>query len=107
MATILKYVRLTVAAPSIAIVFAFGAAVWPQAPTLSITLAGQSMIRSDVRVYRPSAVSTIASLLKGDVKFTNFEATVAEPGQPNAAAPTQGTGGGSSRRPKRSTHCRP
>ncbi len=52
MATILKYVRLTVAAPSIAIVFAIGAAVWPQSPALTITLTGQSMIRSDIRVTR-------------------------------------------------------
>ena len=31
--------------------------------------------------YTPSAVSTIAPLLKGDVVFTNFEATVVEKGQ--------------------------
>jgi poly-gamma-glutamate synthesis protein (capsule biosynthesis protein) len=34
------------------------------------------MIRSDIRVHTPSAVSTIAPLLKGDVVFTNFEATI-------------------------------
>ena len=43
---------------------------------LSITLAGQSMIRSDIRAHAPSAVPIIASLLKGDVVFTGFEATV-------------------------------
>ena len=32
MATILKYVRLTVAAAGFAIVFAIGAAVWPHHP---------------------------------------------------------------------------
>ena len=94
MATILKYVRLTVAAPSIAIVFAIGAAVWPQSPALTITLTGQSMIRSDIRVTAPSAVPIIASLLKGDVIFTNFEGTVAEPGQPNESTPQQGPGAG-------------
>ena len=47
-----------------------------QAPTFSITLAGQSMIRSDVRAHAPAAVPTIASLLKGDVVFTNFESTI-------------------------------
>jgi len=34
------------------------------------------MIRSDIRAHAPSAVPTIKSLLKGDVIFTNFEATV-------------------------------
>jgi poly-gamma-glutamate synthesis protein (capsule biosynthesis protein) len=47
-----------------------------QSPALSITLAGQSMIRSDIRAHAPSAVPIIASLLKGDVVFTGFEATV-------------------------------
>ena len=107
MATILKYVRLTVAAPSIAIVFAIGAAVWPQSPALTITLTGQSMIRSDIRVTAPSAVPIIASLLKGDVIFTNFEGTVAEPGQPNESTPQQGPGAGFSRHLKRSMHCKP
>jgi poly-gamma-glutamate synthesis protein (capsule biosynthesis protein) len=36
------------------------------------------MIRSDIRVHTPAAVATISPLLKGDVKFTNFEATVIE-----------------------------
>lgn len=44
-----------------------------QAPSFSITLTGQSMIRSDIREYAPAAVPVISSLLKGDVKFTNFE----------------------------------
>ena len=48
------------------------------AQSFSITLTGQSMIRSDVRIHTPSAVSTIAPLLKGDVMFTNFEATVVD-----------------------------
>jgi len=47
-----------------------------QSPPLRITLTGQSMIRSDIRAHAPSAVPIIASLLKGDVVFTNFEATI-------------------------------
>lgn len=46
---------------------------------LSITLAGQSMIRSDIRAHSPAAVPGIASLLKGDVVFTNFEAAIYDP----------------------------
>ena len=49
--------------------------------TITITLAGQSMIRSDLRATAPAAVSAIQGLLKGDVVFTNFETTVAEKGQ--------------------------
>src|SRR5437764_1254615 len=48
---------------------------------LTITLAGQAMIRSDIRATAPAAVPVIRSLLKGDVIFTNFEAAVAEPGE--------------------------
>src|SRR5882762_1758843 len=36
------------------------------------------MIRSDFRVHAPNEVATILPLLKGDVIFTNFEATVIE-----------------------------
>ena len=82
------------AATSLATVFAIGIAVWPQSTRLTITLAGQSMIRSDIRVTAPSAVPVIASLLKGDVKFTNFEGTVAESGQPNNQVPEQRPNGG-------------
>jgi poly-gamma-glutamate capsule biosynthesis protein CapA/YwtB (metallophosphatase superfamily) len=46
--------------------------------TFSITLTGQSMIRSDVRAHAPAAVPVIKSLLKGDVIFTNFEATIVD-----------------------------
>src|SRR6202040_2667715 len=55
-----------------------------QSPALSITLTGQSMIRSDVRAHAPASVPIITSLLKGDVVFTNFEATIldARRGQP-------------------------
>jgi poly-gamma-glutamate capsule biosynthesis protein CapA/YwtB (metallophosphatase superfamily) len=54
----------------------------PQSQTgLTITLAGQSMIRSDIRETAPAAVPVIQGLLKGDVVFTNFEAAVAEKGE--------------------------
>jgi poly-gamma-glutamate capsule biosynthesis protein CapA/YwtB (metallophosphatase superfamily) len=70
-----------------------GTPLWAQSAAITITLTGQSMIRSDIRATAPSAVSTIASLLKGgDVVFTNFEGVVAEPGQPNADVPAQGPG---------------
>src|SRR5580704_12934532 len=49
-----------------------------QSPALSITLTGQSMIRSDIRAHAPSAVPAITSLLKGDVVFTNFESTIVD-----------------------------
>src|SRR5438552_3593904 len=67
--------------PMAAVIFAIGLAVWGQPSTLSITLTGQSMIRSDFRVHSPNFVSEISPLLKGDVIFTNFEATVIEKGQ--------------------------
>jgi poly-gamma-glutamate capsule biosynthesis protein CapA/YwtB (metallophosphatase superfamily) len=78
MATILKCGRFLLPATCIVVVFAAGVAVWPQSPALSITLTGQSMIRTDIRVHTPTAVATISPLLKGDVIFTNFEATVIE-----------------------------
>lgn len=53
-----------------------GPAAWAQAPSLTITLTGQSMIRSDIRVHVPAAVPRIKALLKGDVVFTNFETTI-------------------------------
>jgi len=57
------------------------AAVWPQSTVITITLAGQSMIRSDIRETVPTAVPVIQGLLKGDVMFTNLEAAVAEKGE--------------------------
>ena len=78
MATALKSGRLALPAICLAVVFTIGTAVWPQSPTLNITVTGQSMIRSDFRVHAPDEVATISPLLKGDVIFTNFEATVIE-----------------------------
>jgi poly-gamma-glutamate capsule biosynthesis protein CapA/YwtB (metallophosphatase superfamily) len=76
MATILRCGRLPRTAACIAMVFTMRGPVWAQTPTLSVTLTGQSMIRSDIRAHASAAVPVIASLLKGDVVFTNFEATV-------------------------------
>jgi poly-gamma-glutamate capsule biosynthesis protein CapA/YwtB (metallophosphatase superfamily) len=60
---------------------ATGAAVRAQSTAITITLAGQSMIRSDIRATAPAEVPVIQGLLKGDVVFTNLEAAVAEKGQ--------------------------
>lgn len=70
-------------------IFTITAGGRPQPRTVEITLAGQSMIRSDLRATAPSALPTIASLLRGDVNLTDFEGTVAEPGQPNESTPPQ------------------
>jgi poly-gamma-glutamate capsule biosynthesis protein CapA/YwtB (metallophosphatase superfamily) len=53
----------------------------PELAPITITLAGQSMIRSDIRATAPVVVPVIQRLLKGDVVFTNFEAAVAEKGE--------------------------
>ena len=63
------------------IVYSAGAAGQAQPNTLTITLAGQSMLRSDMRATAPAAVPVIQGLLKGDVIFTNLEAAIAEKGQ--------------------------
>jgi poly-gamma-glutamate capsule biosynthesis protein CapA/YwtB (metallophosphatase superfamily) len=73
--------RLLAIGISLAISCALAVAIRAQSPTLNITLAGQSMIRSDIRIDTPSAVSSIGPLLKGDVVLTNFEAAVAGKGQ--------------------------
>jgi len=82
--------RWALAAIRVMFPFMMVANAWSQPQPIRIVLTGQSMIRSDTRIYAPSAVSTIAPLLKGDVVFTNFETTVAEKGQPNDAAPRAG-----------------
>src|SRR5947199_4904100 len=73
--------RVTLVASCTAIVYAIAVALGAQTPTFSITLTGQSMIRSDARVHTPDIVARTAPLLKGDVIFTNFEATVIEKGK--------------------------
>jgi poly-gamma-glutamate capsule biosynthesis protein CapA/YwtB (metallophosphatase superfamily) len=54
---------------------------WPQSSNITITLTGQSSIRSDMRANAPATISTMSPLLKGDVVFTNFETTIAEKGE--------------------------
>jgi poly-gamma-glutamate capsule biosynthesis protein CapA/YwtB (metallophosphatase superfamily) len=65
----------------LAIFIAMGAATQQQPPTITITLVGQSMIRSDIRATSPAKVPVIQGLLKGDVRFTNLESAVAERGE--------------------------
>ena len=90
MATTLKLGRVLVSAAAL---LGIGDLTTAQPPPLTVTLTGQSMIRSDLRSTAPAAVPTIASLVKGaDVVFTNFEAAIAESGQPNESAPRQGPG---------------
>src|ERR1700691_3253593 len=76
MATKLKtgqlFARSARLAVLLAIVCAIGSAQRPQPAPITITLAGQSMIRSDIRATAPAAVPVIQGLLKGDVVFTNF-----------------------------------
>jgi poly-gamma-glutamate capsule biosynthesis protein CapA/YwtB (metallophosphatase superfamily) len=60
---------------------AMDAAPRPQSTEITIALAGQSMIRSDIRATSPATVPVIQELLKGDVVFTNLEAAIAEEGQ--------------------------
>ena len=64
-----------------AIVCMLGPAQSPQSAPITITLVGQSMIRSDIRATSPAAVPVIQGLLKGDVVFTNLEAAIAEKGE--------------------------
>jgi poly-gamma-glutamate capsule biosynthesis protein CapA/YwtB (metallophosphatase superfamily) len=54
----------------------FAAFAHKQGPSFTVTVTGQSMIRSDIREHAPAAVPVIKSLLQGDVIFTNFEATI-------------------------------
>jgi len=64
-----------------AIACAVGLAARGEPAAITITLTGQSMIRSDLRATAPEEVPVIQGLLKGDAAFTNFEATVAETGE--------------------------
>lgn len=65
----------------LAIVWMLASAQSPQSAPITITLVGQSMIRSDIRATAPAAVPIIQRLLKGDVVFTNLEAAIAEKGE--------------------------
>ena len=81
MPAILKSNRCLFIAVLLTVVLVAAVAVEPQSQPMLITLTGQSMIRSDIRTTAPAAVPVIRSLIKGDVKFTNFEATIAEKGE--------------------------
>src|SRR5579864_5906711 len=85
MASMLKTGQFLTRAACFAVLFAtlctMGSAQRPQAAPITIALAGQSMIRSDIRASALAAVPAIQGLLKGDVVFTNFEAAVAEKGE--------------------------
>lgn len=85
MATILKSRRFLAAAACLVALFTtlclIAAAQPPDPAGITIVLAGQSIIRSDIRETAPKAVPVIQGLLKGDVVFTNFEAAVAEKGE--------------------------
>jgi poly-gamma-glutamate capsule biosynthesis protein CapA/YwtB (metallophosphatase superfamily) len=65
----------------LAIVCAISVAAQQQPATINITLAGQSMMRSDMRETAPAEIPVIQGLLKGDVVFTNLESAVAEKGE--------------------------
>ena len=64
-----------------AVVCGIAVALSAQSAAITVVLAGQSMIRSDLRATKPAAVPVMKGLLSGDVVFTNLEAAVAEPGQ--------------------------
>ena len=78
MATLTKGGLFLLAAAGVIIVFTQRGTLRAQSSGFSITLTGQSMIRSDIRAHAPSAVPIITSLLKGDVVFTNFETTIVD-----------------------------
>jgi poly-gamma-glutamate capsule biosynthesis protein CapA/YwtB (metallophosphatase superfamily) len=85
MATMAKTGRWLASAACLAVLFAMVCAIAvaarPQSTSITITLVGQSMIRSDIRATAPAAVPVIQGLLKGDVVFTNLESAVAEKGE--------------------------
>lgn len=90
MKSIIRQGLALLATPALVILIADAGPAFAQS-TFSVTLTGQSMIRSDIRSTAPKAVPVISGLVKGaDVVFTNFEGAVAEPGQPNADARAQG-----------------
>ena len=85
MATRLRAGRFLTRATRLAVLFAIlsmpDSAQRPELAPITITLAGQSMIRSDIRATAPAAVPVIQGLLKGDVVFSNLESAVAEKGE--------------------------
>src|SRR6266446_4679832 len=90
----MKSHRLSLAATCLIIIVAMAIVARSQATGITVTLAGQSMIRSDLRVTAADATPVMSALLTGDVKFTNFEAVVVQPGEPNASTPETRPNGG-------------
>ena len=78
-------IAFVAASLGVALIIGAGAYSRPQTASqpkgLSVTVTGQSMIRSDFRVHAPDELARVAPLLTGDVVFTNFESTVIEPEQ--------------------------
>jgi poly-gamma-glutamate capsule biosynthesis protein CapA/YwtB (metallophosphatase superfamily) len=72
---------LAFVAALLALLGAMGATVGAQSNAITITVTGQSMIRSDIRATAPAEVPVIQGLLQGDVIFSNLEAAVAEKGE--------------------------
>ncbi len=81
MTTMLRTARSLPIAACLSVALAIAGAQSPQPASITIALAGQSMIRSDIRATAPAAVPVIQGLLKSDVAFTNLEAAVAEKGE--------------------------
>jgi poly-gamma-glutamate synthesis protein (capsule biosynthesis protein) len=52
-----------------------------QTAPITVTLAGQSMIRSDLSTSARAQLAAMRALLGGDVVLTNLEGAIAEPGQ--------------------------
>jgi poly-gamma-glutamate capsule biosynthesis protein CapA/YwtB (metallophosphatase superfamily) len=75
------FVGIACVAVGLASVGAMDAAPPKESNLITITLAGQSMIRSDLQTTAPATVPVIQALLKGDVVFTNLESVVAEKGE--------------------------
>ena len=71
-----SFSRLLKTLACLGVLLSIGNASGAEPQTWSITLTGQSMIRSDIREHVPAAVPVIKSFLAGDVAFTNFESTV-------------------------------
>jgi poly-gamma-glutamate synthesis protein (capsule biosynthesis protein) len=71
----MKFTTITICCCALVVVSA-------QSPArITITMTGQSMIRSDLRATAPAAVTRIREMLNGDVIFTNLEAAIAQRGE--------------------------
>src|SRR5579863_1825182 len=84
MATVSKTSLMLTSAMCLALFLSIAGSVspaWSQSSAITVTLVGQSMIRSDIRATAPTAVPVIQGMLKGDVVFTNLESAVAEKGE--------------------------